>query len=123
MDLFNQLIIDTEDVCSELPEKTTIISNLNNSIVKDAIIDVIKGEKSLEELKENKFPALLNEKNGILYGHKIRNCDKYFLVVWKESKLDAVIMNYDIKATGIVDSKFGDVLRNKQKENDKNSEN
>ena len=30
MDLFNQLIIDTEDVCSELPEKTTIISNLNN---------------------------------------------------------------------------------------------
>ena len=55
MDLFSKLINDVEDVCKDHIEKGQIISNLKNDAVKNAIIDVISGQKSLEELKQHKF--------------------------------------------------------------------
>ena len=54
MDLFSKLINDVEDVCEGHIEKGQIISNLKNDAVKNAIIDVISGQKSLEELKLQK---------------------------------------------------------------------
>lgn len=111
MDLFSKLINDVEDVCKDHIEKGQIISNLKNDTVKNAIIDVISGQKSLEELKQHKFPTLLNESNGILYVHELRNCNKYFLVVWKNDKLDGIIMEYNINATGIVDPETATKIR------------
>lgn len=117
MDLFSKLINDVEDVCEGHIEKGQIISNLKNDAVKNAIIDVISGQKSLEELKQYKFPTLLNKSNGILYAHELRNCNKYFLVVWKNDKLDGIIMEYNINATGIVDPETATKIRNR-KDND-----
>ena len=101
--IYNSILQESKTLCDDLNNdvKDCILNNLNSNNVKNAVLDVIIGDKSLEELKAHGFPALLNKSNGILYSHEISSIQKYFLIVWKDNKVEPIIMSYNIEAKGI----------------------
>ena len=95
-----KLYQDLEHMWKNLTVYDDIITNLRTK--EDGILAVLNNELPPNELMEKyKYPALLNEDNGILYAHEIPNKRQMFMIVWKNRVLYPKVMEYNLEATGV----------------------
>jgi len=124
MECFAELYSKAENVCKEndvLENYDSILSCLKNQELINAFLDVLNPQKTYEEIKKYKFPALIDRNNGVLFTYICKD-NTYFMIVWKESKITPVIMKYEITPTAISSKNLDKSIEDETSEEKENNE-
>tara|TARA_Y100000389_G_C17468566_1_gene528053 strand:- start:4484 stop:4882 length:399 start_codon:yes stop_codon:yes gene_type:complete len=118
MECFADIYAKAENVCKEndvLENYDSILSCLKNQDLINAFLDVLNPEKTYDDIKTYKFPALIDRNNGVLFTYICKD-NTYFMIVWKELKIEPVIMKYEITPTAISSKNFDESIIDKTSE-------
>ena len=118
MECFANIYTKAEKVCKEnnvLENYDSILSCLKNQNLINAFLDVLNPEKTYDDIKKYKFPALIDRNNGVLFTYICKD-NTYFMIVWKEFKIEPVIMKYEITPTAISSKNFDEFIDDKTSE-------